>query len=108
LSAPAQGADVTFDIATQDNTATTANNDYAAKSLTSQSIPAGQTAYSFTVTINGDNSIEPDETFFVNVTNVAGATVIDGQGIATIQHDDLPSLSINDVSASEGDAGTRT
>src|SRR5207302_7259795 len=31
LSAPAQGTDVTFDIATQDNTATVANNDYVAK-----------------------------------------------------------------------------
>jgi len=108
LSAPAQAADVTFDIATQDNSATTANNDYAVKSLTSQIIPAGQTTYSFTVTINGDNEVEPDEIFFVNVTNVAGATVTDGHGVGTIQHDDLPALSIDDVSAPEGDAGTKT
>jgi uncharacterized repeat protein (TIGR01451 family) len=108
LSAPAQAADVTFDIATQDNSATTANNDYVLKSLTNQSIPAGQTTYSFTVTINGDNQVEPDETFFVNVTNVAGATIIDGQGFGTIQHDDLPALSINDVAATEGDSGTKT
>jgi uncharacterized repeat protein (TIGR01451 family) len=108
LSAPAQAADVTFDIATQDNSATTANNDYTAKSLTSQIIPAGQTTYSFTVTINGDNEVEPDETFFVNVTNVAGATVTDGQGLGTIQHDDLPALSIDDVAATEGDSGTKT
>jgi len=108
LSAPAQAADVTFDIATQDNSATTANNDYAAKSLTSQIIPAGQTTYSFTVTINGDNEVEPDETFFVNVTNVAGATITDGQGLGTIQHDDLPALSIDDVAATEGDTGTKS
>lgn len=108
LSAPAQGADVTFDIGTQDNTATTANNDFVAKSLTSQIIPAGQTTYSFSVTINGDNTVEPDETFFVNVTNVAGATVTDGQAIGTIQHDDLPGLSIDDVAANEGDSGTKT
>lgn len=108
LSAASQGGDVTFDIATQDNTATTANSDYVPKSLTNQIIPAGQTTYSFTVTINGDTSVEPDETFFVNITNVAGASVTGGQGAGTIQHDDLPALSIDDVSAFEGDSGTTT
>src|SRR5213075_726839 len=98
----------TFDIATQDNTATTANNDYVAKSLTNQIIPAGQSTYTFSVTVNGDTNVEPDESFFVNVTNVAGANVTDGQGTGTIQHDDFPALSINDVSAIEGDAGTKT
>jgi hypothetical protein len=108
LSAPAQGADVTFDIATQDNTATTANNDYVAKTSTGQIIPAGQTTYSFSVTVNGDVSIEPDETFFVNVTNVAGANVTDGQGLGTITNDDLPILSISDVPPTvEGNSGTK-
>jgi uncharacterized protein (TIGR03437 family) len=108
LSAPAPSTDITFDIATQDNTATVANNDYVAKTLTSQIIPAGQTTYSFSVTINGDVTIEPNETFFVNVTNVSGATVTDGQGVGTIQNDDVPALSINDVSLTEGNAGTKT
>ena len=39
LSAPATSTDITFDIATQDNTATTANGDYVARNLTSQVIP---------------------------------------------------------------------
>ncbi len=108
LSAPAQGADVTFDIATQDSSATTANNDYVAKSLTGQIIPAGLTTYTFSVTVNGDINVEPDETFFVNLANVSGATVADGQGTGTIQHDDLPTMSIDDVSAAEGDSGTTT
>ncbi|HKR00189.1 MAG TPA: lamin tail domain-containing protein [Pyrinomonadaceae bacterium] len=108
LSAPAQGADVTFDIATADNTATVANSDYAAKSLPSQIIPAGQQTYTFTVTVNGDTAVEPNETFFVNVTNVVGATATDGQGVGTIQNDDLPTLSINDVSQAEGTGGTTT
>ncbi|HEX7723154.1 MAG TPA: Calx-beta domain-containing protein [Pyrinomonadaceae bacterium] len=107
LSAPAQGADVTFDIATADGSATTANNDYVAKSLTSQVIPAGQTTYSFSVNINGDNHVEPDETFAVNLSNVAGANVIDGVGVGTIQNDDLPALSVTDASLLEGDSGTR-
>lgn len=108
LSTPAPSTDITFDIATQNNTATTTNNDYVAKSLTGQVIPAGQQSYTFSVTINGDTAIEPDETFFVNVTNVSGATLLDGQGLGTIHNDDLPALSINDISANEGNAGART
>lgn len=108
LSTPAPSTDITFDIATMNNSATTANNDYLAKSLTGQVIPAGQQTYTFSVTINGDLAIEPDETFFVNVTNVSGATVLDGQGVGTIHNDDLPALSVNDVLANEGNAGTRT
>lgn len=107
LSAPAQGADVTFDIATQNNTALS-GSDYVAKSQTSQVIPAGQQTYTFTVVVNGDTVVEPDETFFVNVTNVTGANVTDGQGTGTIQNDDLPSLSINDVAQNEGNTGTTT
>ncbi len=108
LSAPAQGADVTFDIATADGTATTANSDYVAKTLPSQIIPAGQTSYTFTVTVNGDMNVEPDETFIVNVTNVVGANVTDGQGTGTISNDDVPTLSIGDATIVEGDTGTTT
>lgn len=108
LSAPAPSTDVTFDIATQDNTATISNKDYVARTVKNQTIPAGQQSYAFIVTLNGDTAIEPNETFFVNVTNVTGATLADGQGIATIQNDDLPTLSIDDFSASEGHSGTKT
>jgi uncharacterized repeat protein (TIGR01451 family) len=106
LSAPAQGADVTFDIATADGTATTTNSDYVAKTLTNQVIPAGQTTYSFSVNVNGDINVESDETFLVNIANVVGANVTNGQGTGTIQNDDLPAISINDVSVTEGNGGT--
>lgn len=89
LSAPAPAGGITFDISTANNTATTANNDYVAKSLTSQTIPAGSSTYNFSVTVNGDAVVEPNETFFVNVTNVTGATVSDGQGLGTITNDDM-------------------
>lgn len=108
LSAPAPSTDVTFDIATRDGTATTANSDYVARTLTNQIIPAGQTTYTFSVTVNSDLTIESDETFFVNVTNVSGTPVTDGQGLGTIQNDDLPTLSVNDPSAPEGNSGTTT
>ncbi|HZF09807.1 MAG TPA: ExeM/NucH family extracellular endonuclease [Thermoanaerobaculia bacterium] len=108
LSAPAGPGGVTFDIATANNTATQPS-DYTQKSLTAQTIPAGSSTYSFTVLVNGDTAPEANETFFVNVTNVTGATVADGQGQGTIVNDDAaPNLTINDVTLNEGNAGTTT
>jgi uncharacterized protein (TIGR03437 family) len=111
LSRPALPGGVTFDIGTQDDTATSSDNDYVAKSLVAQTITAGSTTYTFDVTVNGDMTVEPDETFFVNVSNVTGAILVDGQGVVTIQTDDsapLPNLSINDVSQSETNSDTTT
>jgi len=88
LSQVAGPGGVTFDIATADGTAT-APSDYTSKSLTSQTIAAGNSSVTFTVLVNGDTTNEPNETFFVNVTNVTGATVADGQGQGTITNDDL-------------------
>ncbi|MFC0588208.1 putative Ig domain-containing protein [Novosphingobium aquiterrae] len=106
LSAPAGPGGVGFDIATANGSAT-GGVDYVSQTLTSQTIPAGSSTYTFTVQVNGDTLNEPSETFFVNVTNVTNAVVVDGQGVGTITNDDaLPSLSINDVTVIEGDSGT--
>src|SRR3954451_13530796 len=108
LSTPAGPGGVTFDIGTADGTGTQPS-DYTQKSLTAQTIPAGSSTYSFTVLVNGDTTPEINETFFVNVPNVTGATVTDGQGQGTIVNDDAaPNLTINDVSLNEGNAGTTT
>ncbi|MBN8684656.1 MAG: hypothetical protein J0L99_18540, partial [Chitinophagales bacterium] len=107
LNNPAPAGGVTFDIATADNTATTANNDYVAQSLTGQSIPAGMSSYSFTVVVNGDNIVENNETFFVNVTNVVGAGVSDAQGLGTITNDDAATVTLSGgIAQNEGNAGT--
>jgi len=108
LSSPAPAGGVTFDIATADGTAT-AGSDYAAVSLSAQVIPAGSTLYNLDVTVHGDWTHEADETFLVNVSNVDGATILDGQGLGTIINDDaVPSmLSIQDVTSAEGDSGAR-
>jgi len=87
LSSPAPTGGVTFDIATADNTATQPG-DYIQNTLTGQTIPAGSSTYTFSALVNGDVVNEPNETFFVNVTNVTGATVVDGQGQGTIVNDD--------------------
>ncbi|WP_456359977.1 putative Ig domain-containing protein [Xanthomonas translucens] len=108
LSQPAGAGGVSFDIATADGTAT-AGVDYVAASLTGQTIPAGSSTATFTVLVNGDTLNEPNETFFVNVSNPVGATIGDGQGQGTIVNDDaIPALSIDDVSVNEGNSGTTT
>jgi predicted extracellular nuclease len=88
LSVAAGAGGVTFDVATADNTATVADNDYVGNTLIVQTIPAGSSNYTFSVLVNGDATEEPDETFLVNITNVTGATVVDGQGQGTIVNDD--------------------
>ncbi len=96
LSAPAGAGGVTFDIATADGTATSPD-DFSAQSLTGQSIAEGSSSYTFSVQVNGDDIIEPNETFFVNITNVIGAAAVDGQGEGTILNDDIPTSFIHDV-----------
>ncbi len=97
LSGPALPGGVTFDIATADGSATVADNDYQPLLLTGQTIPEGSQTAAFTVLVNGDTTIEPDETFTVNVSNVAGATVSDAQGLGTIVSDDFLMTPIHDI-----------
>src|SRR5207344_722443 len=85
-----------------------AGSDYVAKSLVGQTIPAGQTSKTFTVTINGDTTVEANEAFNVNLSNAVVASIADPQSIAIISNDDVPSLSIGDVAVSEGNSGTKT
>ena len=100
---------ITFDIGTADNTATVSDNDYVAKNLVGQVIPAGQDSYTFDVTVNGDMNFELTETFFVNLGNVVGASVTDGQGVGTITNDDCPAppgdVVISQVYGGGGNAG---
>lgn len=101
----ASGKAVTVDFATAPGTAT-AGTDYVTAS-DAVLIPAGQVAGTAVVTVNGDVVDEPDETFFVNLSNPGNATIGDGQGLGTILDDDPgPTISIDDVTVAEGNAGT--
>jgi serine protease len=97
---------VTYNIGTANGTAT-AGSDYVARSVTGESIAAGLTSKTFAVTINGDGAVEANETFLVNLSAPVGAILADGQAIGTIINDDGPTLSIADVSITEGDKGSR-
>ena len=70
-------------------------------------IPAGSTSGTITVDVIGDLVLEPNETFFVNLTGATNATIADNQGQGTIQNDEgVPTAIIDDVSLNEGNAGT--
>ena len=99
LSTLAGAGGVSFDIATADGTAV-APGDYTPKSLTGQTIPAGNDTYTFDVLVNGDPVAEGNETFFVGVTNVTNAVVADGQGVGTIINDDVSLVFMHDVQGS--------
>ncbi|KAF0249046.1 MAG: Endoglucanase, partial [bacterium] len=84
---PASALSVTVDFATANGTAT-AGSDYVASSGTLTFAP-GVTSQTISVTVNGDNTVEPDETFFVNLTNLTNAIIGDSQGLGTITNDDV-------------------
>ena len=88
LSSPAGTGGVTFDIATADGTAT-APSDFTAQFADGADHSRWKLDLHFSVLVNGDIGNEPDETFFVNITNVTGATVTDGQGQGTIVNDEV-------------------
>ena len=98
LSAPAGAGGVTIQYTTADGTAT-AGSDYVAATGTA-TIPAGATSTTVAITINGDTVTEPNETFFVNITGVAGAVVSDGQGLGTIQNDEVTLTPIAQIQGS--------
>lgn len=51
-------------------------------------MPAGLKSATVTVQVNGDTLKESNETFYVNLTDAAGAAIADNQGVGTIQNDD--------------------
>ncbi len=72
-------------------------------------IPAGVTEASLTVEIIGDEDVEPDETFTVELKKPANATLARARATVTIRNDDkgppLPRISIEPVSLPEGNTG---
>jgi Calx-beta domain/HYR domain len=104
LDSPAVGGE-SVDVATANGTAS-APGDYAAVTQT-VTFANGEMSRTVSVQVSGDTAPEPDETFFVNLTDPVGLVPVDAQGQGTIQNDDTAaSVSVNDVTLAEGDAGT--
>jgi len=94
LSAPAPVGGVTITYSTANGTAT-AGSDYVAVVAGTVTIAQGATTGNLPVTINGDTTVEPDETFTVKITNVTNATISVGATLndtatGTILNDDAP------------------
>ncbi|NOR57377.1 MAG: hypothetical protein GQ474_02525, partial [Sulfurimonas sp.] len=77
----------------------------------SLTILGGQTSVSFTVTNNSDNKVEQDEDYLVSIssyeTGGLGEVTLANASVTTTILDDVPTLSINDMTVNEAD-GTMT
>jgi Tol biopolymer transport system component/Ca2+-binding RTX toxin-like protein len=66
-----------------------------------------ETQKTITVEVKGDTLVEPDETFFVNLTNASNTDIAKSQGKGTIKNDDTL-ISISDATVTEGNGGLFT
>lgn len=108
LSAPSSKS-VSVQLRDFDNTATGGGSDYYPPSTGSLTFLPGETTKTFTIPIIGDTRIEPDETFFIDLIGATNAVIGKSRATFTILNDDVVptvSLSINDVSVTEGNSGT--
>lgn len=102
----ASNAPVTVSYATADGSATVAGGDYQAKTDT-VSFGIGETSKQITVLVNGDRLAEYDESLYVNLIAANGAIIsyyATGYGAIV---DNEPRLSINSLSITEGNSGTK-
>ncbi|WP_413175631.1 beta strand repeat-containing protein [Anabaena azotica] len=95
---------VTVNYQTVDDDATTANNDYVAKTGTITFTP-GQTTQTLPITINGDTVGEINEAFNVLLSNAVNATLVKNEGIGIIRNDDLPSVTITSIYTQATESG---
>ncbi|HKY37962.1 MAG TPA: Calx-beta domain-containing protein [Polyangiaceae bacterium] len=98
------GRDITVDFDTSDGTAD-AGADYAA-ATGALALAAGQTSGVVSIDVSGDLLNEASETFYLDLRGATNATILDNQGLGTINNDDaLPEISIDNVAVTEGDFG---
>ncbi|TDK24331.1 nuclease [Luteimonas aestuarii] len=99
LNQPAGEDGASVDWATADGTATVADDDYIPGSGT-VTFAEGQSSVTISVDVVGDDTTEPDETFFVNLTNPVGAEIFVAQGVGTILNDDVATVAIHAIQGS--------
>jgi hypothetical protein len=100
--------DVTVTYFTQAGTATGMGSDYIGTTGTTVTILAGQLSAQISIQTINDPNVEPDEQFFVNLTNPVGATIADGQGVGTILNNDVaqPHITMTAVTSAVTEGGT--
>jgi hypothetical protein len=104
LSEPPELGPLDLDYATADATAS-AGSDYTAASGTLTILP-GQTWGFVTAPVLGDTLYEADEAFWMNLSTTGLANLLDPAAVGLIVNDDAPpSLVIQDLEITEGNAG---
>ena len=83
------------------NVSAVAGTDYITQTGTITFNP-GEVSKTVGVIVNGDTLVENNETFKVNLSTPVNATIADGEGIATINNDDVPTLTVNNLTVVEG------
>ena len=79
---------VTVSFRTADGTATTADNDYVARTGTLTFLP-GETTKTITIEVKGDSKQETDETFYLDLFGNSGNSQLgDSRGVGTVLNDD--------------------
>ena len=97
--------DITFSYVTANGTATEVE-DFIRKTG-SGTILANTTSSIISITINGDKKIEADEEFIITLSNPQGAIIGKANAKGIIVNDDEITFSIDNVTISEGDNGTK-
>ncbi|MCR9201189.1 MAG: proprotein convertase P-domain-containing protein, partial [Planctomycetaceae bacterium] len=105
---------ISLTFATQDGTATTADNDYVAGTggVTFQaSNGPGPQTQTISIFVLGDQKVELDESFSLLLAGLSSGgravSITDDTAQATILNDDAATLTVTDASLTEGDAGSR-
>ena len=76
-------------VQSSNGTATTADGDYVAFPLTTVSFTAGSAlTQTVNVVVNGDVTVEPNQTFTMTLSNPSGGVLLDATGTGTIVDDD--------------------
>ncbi|MEM9005210.1 MAG: Calx-beta domain-containing protein, partial [Cyanobacteria bacterium P01_F01_bin.86] len=95
---------VTVEYATADDSAI-ADIDYISTSGTLSFAP-GEREKTLTVEVIGDEDIENDEQFFLNLSNASTGIITTPETTGIIRNDDYPNIAITDTTLKEGDDDT--
>ena len=108
----ASAVDTSFsvDYGTADGTASVTDGDYAAASGTLLFNGTVGETKTVSVSVNGDQLVELNETLHVVLSNISasgrGVTLVDAEGAGTITNEDSATVTIDNVTVAEGNSGT--
>src|SRR5205085_8113936 len=81
-------------------------SDYTAIPDTTLTFAPGETTKTISVLVNGDTTVESNETMAVQLSGLVGAVFSHQNATGTIKNDDNAVVTVADVSQNEGNSGT--